>query len=238
MRRMRRMRRIMRVDEMSLLPRTRTAILRHTRMFRKPRHIRALECALLAALSRPVTDDDETGGGALVRLLRLETRIKTPSSIWYKLMRKGLLPCVSLDILEYSSSELQRIDEEIASIISDDFIDLIFTGEVLDIVGTRVFVENEADCYAARDQLVAARPPFRFVGERSKDYIRCDGSNNGYQSLHETLFFPLSSGIELPAEVQIRTPAMHRIAETGSAAHAEYKRVRFAKGRCGSYYCS
>ena len=179
-------------DEMSLLPRTRTALLRHTRMFRESRHIRDLECALLASLTRPAPNHDKTGG-AVARLLRLETRIKTPSSIWYKLMRKGLLPCVSMDILGCSLPELQRIDKEIASIIADDFIDLIFTGEVLDIVGTRVFVENEADCYAARDQLIAARPPFRFVGERSKDYIRCDSNNNGYQSCIKTHFITIDT---------------------------------------------
>jgi guanosine-3',5'-bis(diphosphate) 3'-pyrophosphohydrolase len=87
--------------------------------------------------------------------------------------------------------------------------------EVHDIYGCRVIVRDVPACYLALGALHALYKP---VPGKFKDYIAIRKAN-GYQSLHTTLIGPLG----LPLEVQIRTEAMHRIAESGVASHWMYK---------------
>ncbi|NUO48174.1 MAG: bifunctional (p)ppGpp synthetase/guanosine-3',5'-bis(diphosphate) 3'-pyrophosphohydrolase [Polyangiaceae bacterium] len=88
--------------------------------------------------------------------------------------------------------------------------------ELHDLFGLRIVVPESADCYAA---LGVVHLAFRPVQRRFKDYIARPKAN-GYQSLHTVVEL---DGSGPPLEVQIRSEAMHREAERGSAAHFRYK---------------
>lgn len=87
--------------------------------------------------------------------------------------------------------------------------------QVTDIYGFRILVPSVLDCYTALGTLHQLYKP---VPGKFKDHIAI-GKLNGYQSLHTTLVGP--SGVNV--EFQMRTEAMHLVAESGVAAHWLYK---------------
>lgn len=87
--------------------------------------------------------------------------------------------------------------------------------QVGDIYGFRVLVKDLPTCYLTLGSLHSLYKP---IPGKFKDYIAIS-KVNGYQSLHTTLFGPYGT----PIEIQIRSVAMHDIAQTGVAAHWLYK---------------
>jgi GTP pyrophosphokinase len=100
-------------------------------------------------------------------------------------------------------------------------------GNVFDVFGFRILVNDVSDCYAALGVVHGLWEP---ILDAFDDYI-AKPKPNGYQSLHSAVIGP--EGITI--EVQIRTFAMHRHADLGVAAHWQYKeglqrRIAWSRG--------
>jgi len=89
--------------------------------------------------------------------------------------------------------------------------------EIYDLFAVRIILDTDDpnDCFAAYGRVTDIYTP---NPDRFKNYISLP-KKNGYQSIHTTVVGPEGKMVE----VQIRTRAMHEVAEKGVAAHWKYK---------------
>ncbi|WP_347988807.1 bifunctional (p)ppGpp synthetase/guanosine-3',5'-bis(diphosphate) 3'-pyrophosphohydrolase [Methylomonas sp. AM2-LC] len=106
-------------------------------------------------------------------------------------------------------------EKNIASIYQKMLHKKISFSDVFDVYAFRIYCQQVDDCYRA---LGCVHNLFKPIPGRFKDYIALPKAN-GYQSLHTILIGPYG----VPIEIQIRTHEMHRMSESGIAAHWLYK---------------
>jgi len=110
--------------------------------------------------------------------------------------------------LQRSAGDVDRLEDVKASA---DF------NQIHDLVAFRILVESTPDCYVALGHVHSLWKP---KDGRIKDFI-ANPKPNGYRALHTTVFC-LDNQL---VEIQIRTFAMHEMAEYGVAMHWHYKDV-------------
>jgi guanosine-3',5'-bis(diphosphate) 3'-pyrophosphohydrolase len=110
--------------------------------------------------------------------------------------------------LRHSAGDVERLEDIKAAA---DF------SQIHDLVAFRILVESTPDCYVALGHVHSLWKP---KDGRIKDFI-ANPKPNGYRALHTTVFC-LDDQL---VEIQIRTFAMHEMAEYGVAMHWHYKDV-------------
>jgi GTP pyrophosphokinase len=104
--------------------------------------------------------------------------------------------------------------------VEEDFVRLkgaVDVNQIHDLIAFRILVDSTPDCYIALGHVHSLWRPKE---GRIKDFI-ANPKPNGYQALHTTVFC-LDDQL---VEIQIRTHAMHEMAEYGVAMHWHYKDV-------------
>jgi len=106
-------------------------------------------------------------------------------------------------------------EKNVYSIYQKMLLKKVSLTDVFDVYAFRIFCHDVDTCYRV---LGIIHNLYKPIPGRFKDYIALPKAN-GYQSLHTILIGPYG----VPIEIQIRTQDMHRMAESGIAAHWLYK---------------
>ncbi len=110
--------------------------------------------------------------------------------------------------LRHNAGDVERLEDLKAGA---DF------SQIHDLIAFRILVDSTPDCYVALGHVHSLWKP---KDGRIKDFI-ANPKSNGYRALHTTVFC-LDDRL---VEIQIRTVAMHEMAEYGVAMHWHYKDV-------------
>jgi GTP diphosphokinase / guanosine-3',5'-bis(diphosphate) 3'-diphosphatase len=113
--------------------------------------------------------------------------------------------------------KLMRNASDVESLEIEDLKSMVDIAQIHDLIAFRILVESTPDCYLALGHVHSLWKPKE---GRIKDFI-ANPKPNGYQALHTTVFC-LDDQL---VEIQIRTFAMHEMAEYGVAMHWHYKDV-------------
>lgn len=138
---------------------------------------------------------------SIVDTVKVSARTKEPYSLWRKMLKLnaksilGVHDALALRVVLKSKKLTPDEDEQLTE------------------------SRDRALCYYVLHQCVKI---FKPVGDgRFKDYI-ANPKVNGYQSLHSSVSTTYENS-EWPFEIQVRSCAMHQVAEFGLASHWEYK---------------
>jgi ppGpp synthetase/RelA/SpoT-type nucleotidyltranferase len=138
---------------------------------------------------------------SIVDTVKVSARTKEPYSLWRKMLKLN-----AKSILDVHDALALRVVLKSKKLTPDEDEQL-------------TEARDRALCYYVLQQCVKI---FKPVGDgRFKDYI-ANPKVNGYQSLHSSVS-TMYENSEWPFEIQVRSCAMHQVAEFGLASHWEYK---------------
>ena len=149
----------------------------------------------------------------------------------------NIIPVVQAALVEYGiEAEITGRAKHIYSIYDKMVAKQLEFNQINDLLGIRILVDSERDCYDALEIILDKWPAETDVydGEAYRDWI-ANPKANRYQSIHTTVTVEVKNKEteNKIIEIQIRTREMHEVAEYGVAsAHWQYKESKaYRKGK-------